>query len=128
MSFKDSGIIALEAGVDLEAARRVTLNSSGVAIYADASTAGLGVTRYAAKAGDSVAVVLWNKPGTIEVEVDEAVALNADLVAAANGRCTSLPAPAGTYVVIGKAITTSGGDGEIIEAIAIATGTTRAIS
>lgn len=128
MSFKDTGIIAFEAGADLEAARRVTINVSGLAVYAGATDPGLGVTKYAAKSGESVAVVLWNKPGTFEVEVDEAVTLNADLVAAANGKCTSLPAPAGTYVVIGKALSTASADGDIIEAVSINTGASKSVA
>lgn len=126
--FKDTGIIAYVAGADLLAARRVDVNSDNEVEYATASSAGIGVTKYAANEGESVAVSLWNKPGTFEIEAAGAVTLNTLLVAAANGKVRALPETAGDYVRIAKSLEAAAADGDIIEAVAFNPGTTETVT
>lgn len=127
--FKDTGYVAFsEAGEDLEAARRVKLNSTGQVVYADADDAGIGVTRYASKTGEAVSVGLWNKPGTFEIEAAGDIDFNTVFYAAADGKVQTLPVASGTYIAVGRALEEATANGDIIEGMAFTTGATKTVS
>lgn len=93
MSYNDSGIVTFKAGEDLEARRRVkvetgTTNDPPEVVYADAGEDYIGVTEYAVNDGDMVAVKMCNAPGVFEVEclVDSEIARGTVLYGAADGR------------------------------------------
>ena len=111
----NEGIKAFVANEDLAASRRVKVLSTGKVAYADADTAGDGVTLYEVAAGDSVAVKLNNCPGTFEMTAAGAITLGADAYAAADGKIQALPAEAGDYFLVGRGFEAATQDGEIIE-------------
>lgn len=89
----NEGIKTFQAGEDLEARRRVKIESGTVTtppevVYADAGEDYIGVTEYAVKDGDPVAVKMNNAPGTLEIEctVNAAIARGTVLYGAADGK------------------------------------------
>jgi hypothetical protein len=111
----NEGIKAFVANEDLAAYRRVKVLSTGKVAYADADTAGDGVTMYEVESGDSVAVKLLNYPGTFEIATAGAIDVSDDVYAAADGKIQGLPVDAGDYYLVGKAFEDATADGEIIE-------------
>lgn len=116
MAYNDGGLKAFMAGSDAEAQRLVKL-SSGKVVYnsATATDDPVGVTERAADNGEDVTVRLINCPGTFEIEAAGAIAQDAEVYAAADGKVQALPAAAGTYRRIGLAIKAATADGDIIE-------------
>ena len=89
----NEGIRTFQCGEDLEARRRVKIESGTTTtppevVYADAGEDYIGVTEYAEKDGKPIAVRLKNHPGTFEIEctVGTAIARGAALYGAADGR------------------------------------------
>ena len=90
---ENPGILTFKAGEDLEAKRRVkiesgTTNDPPEVVYADAGEDSIGVTEYAVDDGDMVAVKLWTAPGSFEIECDvsSAIARGTVLYGAADGK------------------------------------------
>lgn len=70
----------------------------------------------AAAAEDRIAVQLLGSAGsTKRVVASAAIAVDAMLVAAANGKVRTLPVAAGTYYIVGRALEAAGADGDVIE-------------
>ena len=114
----NEGIKTFKAGEDLEARRRVKIESGTVTtppeiVYADAGEDFIGVTEYAVSDGDPVAVKMQNAQGTFEIEclVDSAIARGTVLYGAADGRVSD--ASSGTAQ--GIALQAAGADYEHIE-------------
>lgn len=89
----NEGIKTFKAGEDLEARRRVKVESGTVTdppeiVYADAGEDFIGVTEYAVKDAADVAVKMNSAPGTFEVEcvVDSAIGRGTVLYGAADGK------------------------------------------
>ncbi len=89
----NEGIKTFIAGADLEAKRRVKIASGTTQIppevvHAGAGEAFIGVTEYAVKSGEPLAVRLKSASGTFEVEcaVGTAIAPGTTLYGAADGR------------------------------------------
>jgi hypothetical protein len=77
----------------------------------------IGVTASYGDAGTDVAVDLVNKPGTVAIEAAGSITAGADIFAADEGRIQALPATAGTYRKVGKALAAASGAGSIVEAL-----------
>lgn len=58
--------------------------------------------------------------GTMELEAAGAIALDADVFAGADGKIQALPATAGNYLKVGKAMQAASGSGSIIEVLPLA--------
>ncbi len=89
----NEGVKTFTAGADLEGRRRVKLKSGTTTTppeveYAGAGEDYIGVTEYAAKSGETIAVRLKNDSGTFEVEctVGTAITIGTSLYGAADGR------------------------------------------
>ncbi len=112
------GILTFRAGEDLEAYRRVKIDTSGSqspidVIYADAGEAAIGVTRYAADDTELVAIKLLNYPGSVEVEAAGALTVGQTAYGAADGKIASTSSGSALGVVK-KAVA---GSGEIAELV-----------
>lgn len=107
----DGNTRTFTVGAALAAYRRVRL-SAGVLAYAGASDVdSVGVTtRETFASGETVAVDLHSKAGTVEVEAAGAFSVGATLYAAANGRVDD----SGT-VIVGIALAAASGAGSVIE-------------
>lgn len=85
----------------------------------------IGVTASYGDEGGMVAVDLINKPGTVEIVAAGAITAGATVFAADDGKIQALPAAAGTYRQVGKALEAASGDGSVIEVLIYnASGTT----
>jgi hypothetical protein len=85
----------------------------------------IGVTTSYGDQGGQVAVDLLNKPGTMEIVAAGAITSGATVYAADAGKIQALPAVAGTYRMVGKALEAASADGSIIEVLIFnPTGTT----
>lgn len=115
LSWNEDGVIALVAGEALEPYRRVMLDSSGQAVYADANDESVGVTiDRATAAAEVVPVRLWSAGGTFPVTASEAVAaINTQLYGADDGKVKDT---AGGEV-LGVCRQTASGDGSQIEMV-----------
>ena len=89
----NEGIKTFTAGEDLEARRRVKIESGTTSdppeiVYADAGDDWIGVTEYAVKEGEPIAIKLNNSPGTFEIEcvVDSEIARGTVLYGANDGK------------------------------------------
>ncbi len=89
----NEGVKTFTAGADIEARRRVKLKSGTTATPPEVEHAGagedfIGISEYAVKSGQSLAVRLKNSPGTQEVEVSigTAIAIGTSLYGAAGGK------------------------------------------
>lgn len=111
-----------EAATDLGAHLRVVVDANGKYALADASTAGVGVTEYAVSAGDHAGMVPLNTQGTVEMTAAGAIAMGADVYAAAGGKVQALPGAPGTYYKVGVAMEAATADGDIIEVLPIEVG------
>jgi len=116
MAHNENGVVTLIAGEVLEPYRRVKLSSSTsrTIVYADAGEEAIGVTRAEAAAiGDIVAVDLWNRSGTFEIETAGAVACNASVYGADDGKIDDTAS--GLY--LGKAMAAAAAATEVIEVL-----------
>ncbi|MEF2145133.1 MAG: capsid cement protein [Desulfovibrionaceae bacterium] len=115
MSWKDTGIGAHIAAVDLLEGRRVVLDADGNLVYAGASEPGIGVAKYDTDAEEACGVAYWNKPGTMIMVAAGAFAVGDPVFAAASGKVQALPATPGDYVRIGTALESATADGDLVE-------------
>lgn len=115
MSINDYGTGTHTCGQDVVEGRRVVLNSSDLIVYADATTAGHGITKMGAESGEDVAVNYPNKPGTTYVTAADGFNVGQDVYAAANGKVQALPIAAGTYFKVGVAQEAAAEDGDLVE-------------
>lgn len=115
MASYNEGIRAFVAGTDLMKGRRVKVSTDGTAVYAAEGEVGDGVTMYAVKAGESLAVRLFGCSGTVELAAGGAFGVAAEVYAAPDGKVRALPAVPGDYVKVGKAIESATADGDIVE-------------
>ena len=111
----NEGSKSFEAAEALEQARRVKVNSSGTVEYADADAVGDGVTMQRAASGETVAVRMFNNPGTYEITGAGSFSVGDTVYAAADGKVQAVPTAAGTYYKVGKAMEASAADGNIVE-------------
>lgn len=75
----------------------------------------IGVSLYAGAIGADIAVSLLSSGKTVAVTAGGAIAAGADCYAAADGKVTALPAGAGDYKKVGKAMAAASGDESIFE-------------
>jgi len=92
MPFAD-GIVTFMAGEDLEAHRRVKIDTSGTqspidVVYAGAGEAAIGVTEHAASDTYPVAVKLFTWGGTMEIEAADTWSVGATIYGAADGKAS----------------------------------------
>lgn len=113
----NEGIKTFIAGEDLEARRRVKIESGTTTtpaevVYADAGEDWIGVTEYAVKDGDPISVKLNNSPGTFEIEcdVDSAINRGTVLYGAADGKVSDAAVGSAQGIAM-----ETGEDGAIIE-------------
>ena len=116
MSFNE-GIKAFTAGTGGVPANCLVQLSSGTVVVNTATSTHIpiGVTLYAASAGDPVAVKLLNHPGTVEIVAAGAISAGAIAYAAADGEVSAVPVAAGTYRKIGIALEAATADQDVIE-------------
>jgi len=114
----NEGVKTLTAGEDLEAKRRVKIEAGTIqtppeVIHAGVGEAFIGVTEYAVKDGQPVAVRLKSASGTFEIEcvIDTAIAPGTALYGAADGKVSD--AVSGS--VQGIALQVASADNEHIE-------------
>jgi hypothetical protein len=77
----------------------------------------VGVAQGVAEDGEDVTVRPLNQSGTVQMTAAGAITAGADVYAAASGKIQALPATAGTYKKIGKALIAASGDGSVIEVL-----------
>lgn len=109
-----------EAGAAVSKYRLVKFDSNMDVVHntATATDDPVGVSKNAAEvAGDYVTTGFLNEPGTQELEASGAISADADVFAAADGKIQALPASAGDYRKIGKALKAASGNGSIIEVL-----------
>lgn len=108
----DSGFLSITAGA-VRAAHLRVYNSSGTWTTADATHGAIGVqTQPSLDAADIVPIDLSSKPGTVKMTASEAIAIGANVYAAADGKV----ATTGT-IIEGQALSASTDDGDIIEVV-----------
>lgn len=110
--------ITFIAGEALEAYRRVTLDASGQAIYAD-NEAWIGVTQAPAASGAVVNVRSRYAPGTFLIAASEAISAHAAVTTAADGKVA-----ASGGLTVGIAREAASADGNIIEVVLTSQSTT----
>lgn len=116
---------AFTAGEGLPAYRLAKLDAGKAVLNTSAAAdEPLGATERPAASGESVSLRLLNTAGTLEIEAGEAVAVGDDLVAADEGMLRKLPAAAGEYRRVGKALQAAPAGGGVIEVIPYAYTTT----
>jgi hypothetical protein len=69
-----------------------------------ATTVVLGFSEYPVAAGEDIAVMMINLPGSREVTASGAITEGAKCYAAADGKVSALPVAAGTYRLVGTAL------------------------
>lgn len=111
----ESGLKAFTAGEDIEAYRRVKLDTgSGTqVVYADATEDAIGITQEKVSSGDMVTVALVQTGRTYKVTAEEALAVGSSLYAADDGKVKVTVSGS----CIGKALELATADLEIIETI-----------
>lgn len=107
MSYTADGIKTFKAGEDLEARRRVKIESGTTSdppevVYADAGEDCIGVTEYAVDDGEMVAVRLHSDKGTFEVECDisSAIARGTQLYGANDGKVSDASSGSVQFVAV----------------------------
>jgi len=100
MQENETGLRDFTAGEALAIYRRVKLNSSQQAVYADADDVGIGSTINAAASAGSVTVKLWNHPGTRKLTCSAAVDIGDILYGADDGKVSDVPTTDGPSVGI----------------------------
>jgi len=118
----NEGPLTFNAGEDLEAKRRVKIESGTTmdppeVVYADAGEDYVGVTEYAADDGEKVAVRPKNAPGSFEIEctVGTAIARGASLYGAADGRVSDTVSGSAQFT----ALQAAGASNEHIECLPV---------
>lgn len=110
----EGNVKTFAAGEVLARNRRVKIDTSGNAIYADAGEAFDGVTQKPAAAiGDHVPVKLKSAAGTFKVTADGAVTLGASLYGAADGKVSTTVSGSAQF----KANDAVAADGETLEGL-----------
>jgi len=92
----------------------VKLDSNGNVVLCGANEVAIGVLDGKPKAGERVAV---NILGTSKVVSGGEIAVGSKVVSDANGKVVTMPVASGTYNVIGIALESSAGDGQLIEVL-----------
>lgn len=116
----ENGRLTLQCDAELSSANLLLKRGSdsdhvAVTTAATEKPLGLGATGTDA-AEDFVGVALLGKGGDTKLAVaSAAIAVDAVLVAAAGGKVATISASAGTYYVIGRALSAAAADGDIIE-------------
>lgn len=123
----NESILTFKAGEDLEAHRRVKIESGTTTsppevVYADAGEQAIGVTERSVEDGDYVAVKLEGCGGSREVEAADTFSLGATLYAAADGKVSDTSS--GTAIGIAKEACTAAGD--IVEVLPFVVASTTA--
>ncbi len=115
MSQSAKSPITLTAGEDLIANRRVKLTGARTVSYADQADSDgyIGVTINDVDSGDLVAVELKNVGKTFKCVASEALAVNAALYAADDGKVADTV----SGNVIGTALEAATADGDVIEVL-----------
>lgn len=120
MAFVNEGKRTFTAGEDLEARRRVKIESGTTSdppevVYADAGEDAIGVTEYAVSDGDLVTVRLTSDKGTFEVEctIGSAIARGTVLYGAADGKVSDTSSGSAQFI----AVKAPGASNEHIECI-----------
>ena len=117
MQENDTGLRDFTAGEALAIYRRVKLDSSQQAVYADADDVGIGTTINAAASADSVTVKLWNYPGTRKMTCSAAVDIGDTLYGADDGKVNDVATTDGPSV--GTALQAGSANAAVIEVIPI---------
>jgi len=114
-TINNTGFFTLEAGEALEPNRRVKVNSSGKAVYADAADEWVGVTRESAASGANVAIKGRYAPGTQVMTSTASTGSVGDIVwAAADGKFASASSGAvGKVGYLSTAVTAASSEVEI---------------
>jgi len=95
------------------------LKLSGATVVHNTATASdepIGVSQAAYSSGDTCALRDIKHGGTHKVTAAGAISAGAKIYAAAAGKAQALPAGAGTYREVGRALEAATADGDIIEA------------
>ena len=121
--------ITFTTGAAVSAKRLVKLSSSEV-IHNTASDTDnpIGTSDYAVADGDNVAVRLLSEAGSLEMTAAGAIAADADVYTAADGKIQELPASADEYKKIGIALEAATADGDIIEVLPYEVGNITTVS
>jgi hypothetical protein len=119
MSKLESGKASFPVGAADVAAHRLVQLDSGAVVHNTGAAADdpIGVTEYPMEAGGLVMVRLLADPGFFELEASGAITDGADVFAAADGKVSALPAGAGDYRRIGKALEPAGSGGDVIKVL-----------
>ncbi len=109
----EGGKKAFLAGEDLAAYRRVKLSAADTVVYADAGEAFIGITQEEKLSAESITVALRSASRTYKVTAAEAIAANAVIYGANDGKVqdTVSGSPIGTILEETTA------DGDIVEAL-----------
>lgn len=108
-----SGILTrlCDAALTFPALVKAGSDDDHVAVATAATEAPLGVTTHATDAAeDEVGVELFGSPGTKRLVASAAIDAGDRICAAAAGKAQKLPTAAGSYYVIGRALTDASGD------------------
>lgn len=116
MSQYNDGLKAFTAGEALVKNRRVKLNGSGEAVYADADDVWIGTAEQDASSGDHVTVRMRNCPGTRKMVAAGAITAYANVTAQDDGKIDDA-LTGGTTT--GIALESAGADGDILEVLPI---------
>jgi len=121
--------ITFTTGAAVSAKRLVKLSSSEV-IHNTASDTDnpIGTSDYAVADGDNVAVRLLSEAGSLEMTAAGAIAADADVYTAADGKIQELPGDADDYKKIGIALEAATADGDIIEVLPYEVGNITTVS
>jgi hypothetical protein len=110
--------ISLTAGEALVPYRRVKLDASGYAVYADSEPA-IGITQAAAASGAQVAVRLLNGAGTFKMVASAAVTARVPVYGTADGKVDDTATEPKGHPV-GVALEAATADGDVIEVLVLA--------
>ena len=110
--------ISLQAASALAIYRRVKLDSSGYAAYADAGEPAIGITQAAAASGAQVAVRLLNGAGTFKMTAGAAITALKPVYGLASGKIDDAVV-AGLSHSLGIALEAATADGDVIEVLPI---------
>ncbi len=117
MGFENpGGVITLTAGEALAERRRVKLDSSSNAVYADAQDNAIGVTTRPAASGERVSVQLLNIGGAVKVTALSSMSAGAKLYGADDGKVNDAENASGG-VFFGYALEAATADGQMIGAV-----------
>lgn len=116
--YRESPLSFTVATGGVESARLVKLSSGEITHNTETSTDDpIGVTTYAATAGEQAVVNSLSTGGTLEMTAAGAVTSGNDVYAAADGKIQELPGDTGDYRKIGIALQDASGDNSKIEVL-----------